>query len=166
MRMSIHRTAFALALASCSDDGPQAPEFVTSVVAGECALTFSGPPSVPPPPLFTQQDAGSCAFGDLGELRYAGTLEINTVMGTQVGTRTFTAADGSSFRATSEGKSTPRGQGLVDFTAALRVVGGTGRFADASGELQGRGTANQVTRATTVTFTGTLTLRTAAAARR
>ena len=92
-------------------------------------------------------------------LAYAGELTIDVAAGTQRGTRAFTASDGSSFRATSVGTSFSRGPGLVGFTATLRVIDGSGRFVGITGELLGEGTANQITRTTTVTFVGTLTYR-------
>ena len=144
--------------AACSNT-PVQPQLVTRDVNAQCALTFSAPPTIPPPPLFTQQDRGSCTFTSLGELAYAGELTIDVTAGTQRGTRTFTAPDGASFRATSEGTSFSRGPGLVGFTATVRVIDGSGRFAGITGELRGEGTANQMTRMTTVTFVGTLTYR-------
>jgi hypothetical protein len=146
-----------LCLAACGSDATTEPQPLVRQVTAECTLTFSAPPSVPPPPTFTQTDTGSCVFSRLGPLAFTGELEINTAALTQRGSRTFTARDGSAFRAVVEGTSTPRPPGLLDFVATLRVTGGTGRFTSVSGSLEGRGTANQQTRTTTVTFTGTLT---------
>ena len=81
-------------------------------------------------------------------------LELDLAAGTQRGERTLTAANGDVLRMVSVGTSTPRGPGLVGFVATHTFVGGTGRFANATGQARGEGIANLVTRTTVATLDG------------
>ena len=156
----------ALALVGCVDRGPTLPTSERATLArgggraavrpisGRCELTITPLPSSPP--VIRQTDTGTCQLSHLGRTGFAGVLELNLVTGTQRGERTFTAANGDELRAVNVGTSTPAGPGLVRFSAVLTFVGGTGRFANATGEMRGEGTANLVTRTTSVTFDGTI----------
>jgi hypothetical protein len=44
----------------------------------------------------------------------------------------------------------------VSFVAQMTIVGGTGRFAGATGSARGTGLANLIARTTTVTLDGTI----------
>jgi hypothetical protein len=46
------------------------------------------------------------------------------------------------------------GPGLRSFTTRFTLAGGTGRFANATGYLNGQGVANLIARTTQVTFVG------------
>jgi hypothetical protein len=122
-------------------------------ISGHCVLTFGAPPS-PPPPVFEQEDVGSCVFSHLGNTTIVGVQEINFIAGTQSGERTFTAANGDILRAVHVGTSAAIGPGLRAFHATLTLVGGTGHFENATGTLAGTGVANLVTRTSTVSFEG------------
>lgn len=122
-------------------------------IAGRCELTFN-PPPLPLPPVHRQIDTGTCWFSHLGRTALYGVQDINFAAGTQSGERTFTAANGDVLRAVHAGRSAPSGPGLVSFTTTITIVGGTGRFAHATGQMTGAGTANLITHTTTVTNEG------------
>ena len=140
--------------ASVSSDANAATE--TSPVRsikGHCELTFN-PPPLPLPPVHRQIDTGTCWFSHLGRTALAGVQDINFAAGTQSGERTFTAANGDILRAVHAGTSAPSGPGRVDFVTTITFVGGTGRFANVTGQMTGAGTANLITRTTAVTNEG------------
>ena len=159
-------TLLVLALAGCTDSLPTSPSPESAALArdgggaptaarpisGRCELTVAPLPSAPP--IVRQTDTGTCQLSHLGRTDYAGVLELDLASGTQRGERTLTAANGDVLRMVSVGTSTPRGPGLVGFVATLTFVGGTGRFANATGEARGEGVANLVTRTTVVTLDG------------
>lgn len=122
-------------------------------IKGRCELTFN-PPPLPLPPVHRQIDTGTCWFSHLGRTALQGIQDINFAAGTQSGERTFTAANGDVLRATHAGTSAPGGPGLVNFVTTITIVGGTGRFANATGQMTGEGTANLITRTTAVTNEG------------
>lgn len=122
-------------------------------IKGHCELTFN-PPPLPLPPVHRQIDTGTCWFSHLGRTALYGVQDIDFAAGTQSGERTFTAANGDVLRAVHAGKSAPSGPGLVGFVTTITFVGGTGRFANATGQMTGAGTANLITRTTTVTNEG------------
>ena len=159
----------ALALAGCADALPTPPDpdraaparagsagaaAAARPISGRCDLTIAPLPSTPP--IVRQTDTGTCQLSHLGRTSYAGVLELDLAAGTQRGERTLTAANGDVLRMVSVGTSTPGGPGLVDFVATLTFVGGTGRFANATGEARAEGTANIVTRTTVVALDGWL----------
>jgi hypothetical protein len=157
-----------LVLAACTDSAPTSPDptamrapsdastarGATTVrpISGSCDLTFAPLPSSPP--IIRQTDVGTCELSHLGRTRFEGVLELNLAAGTQRGERTLTAANGDVLRMVSVGTSTPSGPGLVHFVATLTFVGGTGRFADATGEARSEGTAAVATSTTHLTLDG------------
>ncbi|MDF2772545.1 MAG: hypothetical protein K0S86_2039 [Geminicoccaceae bacterium] len=158
----------ALAVVACGDPSPTSPSSPASLrgaalersgasrpFKGSCALTVTvSPLSVPP--VLHQVDTGTCTLTHLGLTEFYGEQDINVVAGTQSGWRTLTAANGDELRITHVGTSAPAGPGLVSFVAQLTIVGGTGRFAGATGSAQAVGLANLATRSTSVTFDGTI----------
>jgi hypothetical protein len=118
---------------------------------GTCTLTFT-PPPFPLPAIHHQIDTGTCQLTLLGLTDFYGEQDINFATGTQSGWRTLTAANGDELYFTHAGKSTPAGPGLVAFVAQMTIVGGTGRFAGATGSGQGTGLANLATRSSSVTI--------------
>jgi hypothetical protein len=129
---------------------------VTRPFSGTCELTFN-PPPLPLPPVVEQTDAGTCHFTELGKTELYGVQTINFAAGTQVGWRTLTAANGDVLRVEHTGTSAPAGPGLVGFRAMITIVGGTGRFTNATGNIVGVGLANLATHVTNVTFEGSIT---------
>ncbi|MEO5814600.1 MAG: hypothetical protein ABIT20_04900 [Gemmatimonadaceae bacterium] len=66
------------------------------------------------------------------------------------------APNGDVLRLVSVGTSTSSGPGLVHFVATLTFVGGTGRFANATGQARGEGTATLATGTTQMTLDGAI----------
>ena len=125
-------------------------------IKGHCELTFN-PPPLPLPPVHRQTDTGTCWFSHLGRTALDGVQDINFAAGTQSGERRFTAANGDVLYAVHAGTSAPGGPGLVRFVTTITFVGGSGRFANATGRMTGEGTANLITRTTSVTNEGWIT---------
>ena len=165
--LMVPATPLLLTLASCADGAAAiaAPDGsplagVTAArtsdarpIKGWCELTFN-PPPLPLPPVHRQIDTGTCWFSHLGRTALYGVQDIVFAAGTQSGERTFTAANGDILRAVHSGTSAPSGPGLVSFVTTITFVGGTGRFANATGQMTGAGTANLITRTTVVTNEG------------
>lgn len=107
-------------------------------------------------PILRQRDWGVCQLTHLGRTQFDGILEINLLAGTQNGTRTLTAANGDELYATVAGTSAPIGPGLIAFSATLTFTGGTGRFASASGSALAEGVANQMTKTSSVSLSGSI----------
>lgn len=147
-------TPSAPRLASGDDaERSAAPSPVSKPFSGSCELTFT-PAPFPPPPTFVSTDDGTCLFSHLGKTAFHGVQTINFAAGTQSGQRTFTAANGDVLQVVHTGTSAPAGPGLVAFQATATVVGGTGRFENATGQMRGWGTANLVTHTSVVNFEG------------
>lgn len=127
-------------------------EFTPRPIAGRCELTVAPLPSSPP--LIRQTDTGTCQLSHLGRTKYEGVLELDLVARTQRGERTLTAANGDELHLVTVGTSAPSGPGLVSFTATFTIVGGTGRFANATGQGVAQGTANLITSKTSVALDG------------
>lgn len=161
----------ALVFSACIDGAPTAP--ATSVIRassgsgtlqtssasrpfkGSCTTTFS-PPPFPLPPTLHQIDIGNCNLTHLGASVFYGELDINFAAGTQSGWRRLTSANGDVVYVTTTGTSRMSAPGQVAFTAQLTIVGGTGRFAEATGSAVGTGVANIATRSTSLTIDGSI----------
>jgi hypothetical protein len=172
MRTSLATIALlASALTACADSGPtSAAPFAAGAsrsvdlqrsgtsrpFSGSCTLTFNAP-SFPPPAIHHQIDTGTCHFTHLGLTDFYGEQDINFAAGTQSGWRTLTAANGDQLSLTNSGRNggAPVG-GLVSIDAQFVIVGGTGRFAGATGSGHGIGVANLITRTTTITIDGSI----------
>jgi hypothetical protein len=139
----------SILVAPAASGNPAAP---TRPIKGECDMTFEV--LEVNFPILRQRDYGTCQLSHLGRTGFDGILEVNLLLGTQTGTRTFTAANGDELYATAAGISAPIGPGLIGFSATFTFTGGTGRFANASGTAQGNGVANQMTQTTTVRIEG------------
>jgi hypothetical protein len=150
-----------LALAGCDAAAPDAviAPAAPRLLTARCEVTFIAPPP-PLPAVVRQTDTGTCQMRDIGPVNIAGVQNIDFAAGTQYGERTFTAANGDVLRATHVGTSAPSGPGLIGFDATLTFVGGTGRFANATGQAHGVGTANVATRTTTFALDGWVTYNT------
>jgi hypothetical protein len=83
--------------------------------------------------------------------------DINVVAGTQTSVvHTYTAANGDIRRVVNVGTDTPNGRG-VSFSATTTFVGGTGRFANATGEAHLEGSDSVITDTSTYTLVGWIT---------
>jgi hypothetical protein len=122
--------------------------------SGRCETTFN-PPQLPPPPVHTQTDVGTCILTHLGRAAFRSVKEIDFAAGTQTTTEaSFTAANGDVLRAVGSGISAPAGPGRVGFSATLTFTGGTGRFADVHGEAYVTGVATPATTSAVLEITG------------
>jgi hypothetical protein len=152
-----------IALASCTGETPptgaasdayavarlSAPAPLPLV--GRCETRFD-PPPFPLPPVHRQVDTGTCQLSHLGRAAVYVAQDINFATGTQVTVEfTLTAANGDVLRATNVGMSQPNGPG-VDFSGTMTVIGGTGRFANATGGARLEGTASFLTNTASFTF--------------
>ena len=147
-----------LVLAGCADDGFTGPgEDGSPTVAsqdaaietsdprpliGRCETEFEGIPVPGVPHIIT----GTCQLAHLGRT----TLFLNQVISFATGTivsqeLTFTAANGDILRAEESGTFAPNGPTAVTFNGTFTFVGGTGRFADATGTASFSGGAEFVT---------------------
>lgn len=109
--------------------------------SGRCETSFA-PPTFPPPPVIRQVDDGICQLSHLGRTSAHTVQDIDIVAGTQQSLEiTFTAANGDILRAATVGTNTPNGSG-VSFQATMTFSGGTGRFANATGQATVSGAAN------------------------
>jgi len=160
----------AAALAGCATDAPtgldSARPSVTALVSapatlglnpaerplsGGCVTVFA-PPPFPLPPTVLQVDTGTCQLAHLGRAAFYSELAIDFVAGTATGTAiSFTAANGDILRATSTGTFVPNQIGVV-MTATIRFAGGTGRFANATGEGHVEGQVDFAASSTTFRF--------------
>jgi hypothetical protein len=123
-------------------------------ITGRCETTFN-PPPLPPPPVFTQTDTGTCTIAHLGRAAFHSVKEINFLSGTQTTTEaSFTAANGDVLRAVGSGTSAPAGPGQIGFSATLTFTGGTGRFLNAHGEAHVTGVATLATTTAVLEITG------------
>lgn len=156
----------ALVLAACGGNSaePTAPDAsqarggrtlaaqVSRPIKGKCTTTFNPAPF--PPPVHRQTDTGSCIISHLGKTTFYGEQEINFAAGTQRGWRRLTAANGDDLHGEHRGTSSLIGPGLVGFSATMIIVGGTGRFEGARGEMSLEGVASLATSSTKVSITG------------
>lgn len=123
-------------------------------ISGRCETTFN-PPPLPPPPVHTQTDIGTCTLAHLGRTAFHSVKEIDFIAGIQTTTEaSFTAANGDVLRAVGSGTSAPAGPGQIGFSATLTFSGGTGRFANATGEVVATGVATLATTSAVLEITG------------
>lgn len=159
-RTAVPAVLLTLALAGCGGDSPTAtsPEnpalartsgksqmLVQRPMTGRCE-TVLAPTQVLGPGVIRQLDTGTCQLSHLGRAAFSSDKVIRITAGTQTAEATFTAANGDILRAVGAGTSAPSGPGLVSFAATLTFVGGTGRFAQATGQVRTQGTSSLVTR--------------------
>lgn len=87
-------------------------------------------------PFLNQVITGTCQFSHLGRADMHLVQRVNVTNGAQTGQVTFTAANGDTLRANASGGSTPTGPNTLTFFGVTTITGGTGRFANATGELE------------------------------
>ena len=122
-------------------------------ISGECTSAFV-PPQLPPPPVFQQVDRGTCQLSHLGRTTVFSLQEISLLAGTQTSIEyTYTATNGDILRVRNAGTNVPNGPG-VRFSATTTFVGGTGRFAHATGQAHIEGSASFITNTATWTLDG------------
>jgi hypothetical protein len=152
-----------LGLAACGSDRPTATVFEHASVAraindgksfsGRCETAFA-PPTLPPPPIIRQVDDGECQLSQLGRTAVHIVQDINIPAGTQQSVEiTLTAANGDILRAATAGTNAPNAVGVA-FQAIMTFTGGTGRFANATGQASVVGSANFRTNTASFTLDG------------
>jgi hypothetical protein len=72
------------------------------------------------------------------------------------GAATFTAANGDTLTATVAGQATRTGPTTLSIVEIYTITGGTGRFADATGNFTLRSNVEQTTGVSSGTFRGTI----------
>ena len=169
MQCSSHSTALlALALVGCADALPTAPRAGSPTLAraaasdgaagarpfsGTCTTTFA-PIPLPPPAVYRQVATGTCTLSHLGRTALLLIQDVRLADGTQQSVVvTYTAANGDVLRASNVGTSRRFGPGVA-FEAAVTFVGGTGRFAHATGQAHVTGTADFVASTSDYTIEG------------
>ena len=128
---------------------------VSVPMGGSCETSLAGPPVVNPP-IITQSDVGVCQLAHLGRVSAYDTQQINLATGTETAQVTFTAANGDELRLTNVGSNTRTGPTTIAFTGTMTVVGGTGRFTGATGQLSAAGTADLVSGKGWITLDGSI----------
>ena len=124
--------------------------------SASCELTIQ-PPTPVGPGLIHQIDSGACErVTHLGRAAFTSDKVINVVAGTQTLEATFVAANGDVLRGSGTGTSALVGPGRVAFTATLTFAGGTGRFANATGQATITGEADLPAARSHMTATGSI----------
>ncbi len=108
------------------------------------------------PGVIRQLDQGTCQLSRLGTVDFVSDKVLQLALGTQTIQATFTTADGDVLRAVGRGENTPSGPGKVAFVATIDFVGGTGRFAAATGRARSVGVADLIARTSTSVLNGTV----------
>jgi hypothetical protein len=163
-RVPLH-LALAFLLAACSadtlTDATEPVQLSADLRQASPAVPFKGrcemaiqPPTPIGPGLLHQIDIGTCEATHLGRASLESDKVINIIAGTQTLETLFVAANGDELRGTGTGTNTPVAPGRIAFTATLTFAGGTGRFADASGEVQITGEADLVAGRSSMTTSG------------
>ena len=101
--------------------------------------------------------SGSGQAAHLGRVSVSGPSFTDFVAGTQTGTSTFTAADGSQLQLEIEGTFHFTSQTDVAFSGSWTVISGTGRFEDSSGSGTYHGTASVASNTGELSLNGTVT---------
>jgi hypothetical protein len=112
-----------------------------------------------PAPMLRQRITGVGETSHLGEGKFVAiaTLNLTTPPPFQLtGTCTFYAANGDTFFTEFNGRSTPVGTGILSIVINHTIMGGTGRFENASGSFVGLTTANPALPAGIITYEGTI----------
>ena len=123
--------------------------------SGRCETAFA-PPTLPPPPVIRQVDEGECLLSQLGRTSAYIVEDIDIAAGTQQSEEiTLTAANGDILRASTVGTNTPNGSGVA-FQAIMTLTGGTGRFANATGQATVVGSANFLTNTASFVVDGSI----------
>lgn len=145
-----------LALAACSDQAVTAPELASpSVVAAEanpvplklhcdCGnFVMSVPDPMKPWQLHVGLD-GVCQISHLGRATVHIEQDGDFLTGTMVGNEVITAANGDQLFIRHSGPTGGDQVGNVWYSGPIEILGGTGRFAEATGTGTYSGRANSV----------------------
>ena len=144
-------------IVGCSVDGPTAPRSarfphataasagagnVSRPMSGQCDLTTLATVPYPAPPVFRQTVTGTCTLTHLGRAAVRFVQVVNFATRTQQSLElAYIAPNGDVLNAASAGTNAPIAGG-VSFSATITFAGGTGRFANATGQAHATGRAN------------------------
>lgn len=106
------------------------------------------------PPVVRLITTGTCHYSHLGLTRADAVQLLNPILGTSEAEVTYTAANGDILLATNSGRFTPSSSPTVSTVGVTTITGGTGRFAGATGRLDGEGTVNLATGVAVFSFEG------------
>ena len=111
---------------------------------------------VPSPPTasLTRDGTGTATY--LGRYTEHIVMTINLPTMASTGAATFTAANGDTLTATVAGQATRTGPTTLSIVEIYTITGGTGRFADATGNFTLRSNVEQTTGVSSGTFRGTI----------
>jgi hypothetical protein len=109
---------------------------------------------VPSPPTasLTRDGTGTATY--LGRYTEHIVMTINLPMLSSTGTATFTAANGDTLTATVAGQATRTSLTTLSIVEVYTITGGTGRFADATGNFALHSTVDQTTGVSSGMFSG------------
>ena len=107
-------------------------------------------------PLRTIDREGTGTATYLGKFTEHVTAQINVLTMHGTGFATFTAANGDTLSATSDGQATRTGPTTLSIVEVYTITGGTGRFADATGMFTLESTVDQTTGVSSGTFSGAI----------
>ena len=110
---------------------------------------------VEPPLRFLTRDGGGNAT-QLGKYTEHITMVINLPTLSSMGAATFTAANGDTLTATVAGQATRTSPTTLSIVEVYTITGGTGRFADATGEFTLQSNVDQTTGVSSGEFSGTI----------
>jgi hypothetical protein len=108
-------------------------------------------------PIINESIAATGQATQLGRYTLQIAETVNLLQATATGTFTFIAADGATLQGTFMGHAQPGA--LVTITEEATILGGTGRFAGATGSFTIDRVFDPVNRRTTGTFAGTTSAR-------
>ncbi|MEP7066045.1 MAG: hypothetical protein ABI889_08450 [Gemmatimonadota bacterium] len=168
--MRIRRYIMALATtavaAGCSADSTTGLALSESRVAvplkGNCTTTSTAIPVAPGQLRILVN--GQCQFTHLGTTRFFADQVANIAGGTLTGSNVFTAANGDQLFARNDGPLGAPLNGILTVGGVVTFTGGTGRFANASGQGQFSGEVNIIARTGTDSWEGMLLYRASDAA--
>jgi hypothetical protein len=146
-------TAVAPNVAALDRKGSASQATVALPIKGHCETTPVAPPIVTFP-FLREEDIGTCELSHLGRTVLHAFRVVNLVAGTQVAVITYTAANGDVIRTTAVGASTSTGPTSFRFTGTTTIAGGTGRFANATGEMQAEGVVDLTTNNASIAYDG------------
>ena len=111
---------------------------------------------VPSPPIasLTRDGTGTATY--LGRYTEHIVMTINLPTLSSTGTATFTAANRDTLTATVLGQATRTGPTTLSIVEVYTITGGTGRFADATGNFTLHSTVDQTTGLSSGTFSGAI----------
>jgi hypothetical protein len=112
-------------------------------ISGSCEIR-TVEAQVTTPPVVRLITTGTCHFSHLGRTRADAVQLLNPILGTSEADITYTAANGDTLLATNSGSFTPGSSPTFSTVGVTTIIGGTGRFAGATGRMDGTGTVDLV----------------------